>query len=58
MIGPELNHAFVDNNAENLDPAMAALARGLGVTNVELRASEKSVARGPAADRPVPRAAI
>jgi len=45
MIGPELNHAFVDND-ENLDPAMAALARDIGVTNVELRASEKSVARG------------
>ncbi|HWY61103.1 MAG TPA: lytic transglycosylase domain-containing protein [Rhizomicrobium sp.] len=43
--GPELNHAFVDN-AETLDPAMAALARDIGVTNVELRASEKSVARG------------
>jgi soluble lytic murein transglycosylase-like protein len=43
--GPELNHAFVDNE-EALDPAMAALARDLGVTNVELRASEKSVARG------------
>jgi soluble lytic murein transglycosylase-like protein len=43
--GPELNHAFVDNN-ENLDPAMAALARDIGVTNVELRASEKSVAHG------------
>jgi soluble lytic murein transglycosylase-like protein len=43
--GPELNHAFVDN-AETLDPAMAALARAIGITNVELRASEKSVARG------------
>ena len=43
--GPELNHAFVDND-ENLDPAMAALARDIGVTNVELRASEKSVAHG------------
>lgn len=45
FVGPELNHAFVDNN-EQLDPAMAALARDLGVTNVELRASEKSVSRG------------
>ena len=44
-IGPELNHAFVDNNPQ-LDPAMASLARSLGVTNVELRASEKSVAQG------------
>ncbi len=43
--GPELNHAFVDND-ESLDPAMAALAQDIGVTNVELRASEKSVARG------------
>jgi soluble lytic murein transglycosylase-like protein len=43
--GPELNRAFVDND-ENLDPAMAALARDIGITNVELRASEKSVARG------------
>jgi len=44
-IGPELNHAFVDENPA-LDPAMAALARRLGVPNVELRASEKSVAQG------------
>ena len=43
--GPELNHAFVDSNPA-LDPAMAALARDLGVTNVELRASEQSVAHG------------
>ena len=43
--GPELNHAFVDNT-ETLDPAMSALARDIGVTNVELRASEKSVAQG------------
>jgi soluble lytic murein transglycosylase len=45
FIGPELNHAFVDNNAA-LDPAMAGLARAIGVTNVELRASEKSVSQG------------
>jgi soluble lytic murein transglycosylase-like protein len=45
FVGPELNHAFVGND-ETLDPAMAALARDLGVTNVELRASEKSVSRG------------
>ncbi|MEY4708584.1 MAG: hypothetical protein RJB58_2307 [Pseudomonadota bacterium] len=45
FVGPELNRAFVDNN-ERLDPAMAALARGIGVPNVELRASEKSAARG------------
>jgi soluble lytic murein transglycosylase-like protein len=45
FVGPELNHAFVAND-ETLDPAMAALARDLGVTNVELRASEKSVSRG------------
>lgn len=44
-VGPELNRAFVQND-ERLDPAMAALARALGVTNVELRASEKSAARG------------
>jgi soluble lytic murein transglycosylase len=45
FVGPELNRAFVDNS-ERLDPAMAALARAIGVTNVELRASEKSAARG------------
>jgi soluble lytic murein transglycosylase-like protein len=44
-IGPELNRAFVQND-ERLDPAMAALAKTIGVTNVELRASEKSAARG------------
>ena len=44
-VGPELNRAFV-NNDERLDPAMAALAHALGVFNVELRASEKSAARG------------
>ena len=45
LVGPERNRAFVDNN-ERLDPAMSALARGIGVPNVELRASEKSAARG------------
>jgi soluble lytic murein transglycosylase-like protein len=44
-VGTELNRAFV-NNDERLDPAMAALAHVLGVPNVELRASEKSAARG------------
>jgi soluble lytic murein transglycosylase-like protein len=44
-VGTELNRAFVSNN-EALDPAMAALARNLGITNIELRASEASVARG------------
>ncbi|HEU4548130.1 MAG TPA: lytic transglycosylase domain-containing protein [Rhizomicrobium sp.] len=44
-VGPELNRAFV-NNDERLDPAMAALARDIGVPNVELRASEKCAARG------------
>jgi soluble lytic murein transglycosylase-like protein len=44
-VGPELNRAFV-NNDERLDPAMAALAHVLGVPNIELRASEKSAARG------------
>ncbi|HUE63211.1 MAG TPA: transglycosylase SLT domain-containing protein [Rhizomicrobium sp.] len=44
-VGSELNRAFVINN-ERLDPAMAALARGIGVPNVELRASEASAARG------------
>jgi soluble lytic murein transglycosylase-like protein len=45
FVGPELNRAFVENS-EQLDPAMAALARDIGVTNVELRASEKSVSHG------------
>lgn len=44
-VGPELNRAFV-NNDERLDPAMAALARALGVPNVELRASEACAAHG------------
>ena len=44
-VGAELNRAFVNNN-ERLDPAMAALARGIGVPNVELRASEASAAHG------------
>jgi soluble lytic murein transglycosylase-like protein len=44
-VGPELNRAFVNNN-ERLDPAMAALARDIGVPNVELRASEACAARG------------
>lgn len=44
-VGTELNRAFVSNN-EALDPAMAALARALGITNIELRASEASVTRG------------
>jgi len=44
-VGSELNRAFVNNN-ERLDPAMAALARSLGVPNVELRASEASASRG------------
>jgi peptidoglycan lytic transglycosylase len=44
-VGPELNYAFVKNNV-SLDPAMAALARDLGITNIELRASEASVAQG------------
>jgi soluble lytic murein transglycosylase len=43
--GPELNRAFVNNN-ERLDPGMAALARSIGVPNIELRASEASAARG------------
>ena len=45
QVGIELNRAFVFND-EKLDPAMAALARALGVTNIELRASEASVAQG------------
>ncbi|HWU54684.1 MAG TPA: lytic transglycosylase domain-containing protein, partial [Rhizomicrobium sp.] len=45
FVGPELNRAFV-NNDERLDPAMAALARAIGVPNIELRASEASAARG------------
>ncbi|HEX4637717.1 MAG TPA: lytic transglycosylase domain-containing protein [Rhizomicrobium sp.] len=45
FVGPELNRAFV-NNDERLDPGMAALARSIGVPNIELRASEASAARG------------
>ena len=45
FVGPELNRAFVNNN-ERLDPAMSALARAIGVPNVELRASEASASRG------------
>ncbi len=45
LAGPELNRAFVEND-ERLDPAMSALAREIGIPNVELRASEKSVAHG------------
>jgi soluble lytic murein transglycosylase-like protein len=45
FVGPELNRAFV-NNEERLDPGMAALARVIGVPNIELRASEASAARG------------
>jgi soluble lytic murein transglycosylase-like protein len=45
FVGTELNRAFVNNN-ERLDPAMAALARGIGVPNIELRASEASAAQG------------
>jgi soluble lytic murein transglycosylase len=45
FVGTELNRAFVSNN-ERLDPAMVALARGIGVPNVELRASEASAAHG------------
>ena len=44
-IGSELNRAFGDEDPR-YDPAMAALSRSLGVTNIELRASEKSAARG------------
>lgn len=44
-VGRELNRAFV-SNTEQLDPAMAALARDIGATNVELRASEQCAARG------------
>jgi soluble lytic murein transglycosylase len=45
FVGPELNRAFVGND-ERLDPAMAALARAIGVPNIELRASEASASRG------------
>ncbi len=41
FVGSELNRAFVDNS-ERLDPAMAALARAIGVPNVELRASKRA----------------
>jgi soluble lytic murein transglycosylase len=42
----ELNRAFGDAADLKLDAAFAALARILGVPNVELRASETSYARG------------
>jgi soluble lytic murein transglycosylase len=45
FVGPELNRAFVGNNGR-LDMGMSALARAIGVPNVELRASEASAARG------------
>ena len=44
-IGSELNRAFGDEDPR-YDPAMAALSRSLGVTNIELRASEKCAGRG------------
>lgn len=44
-VGAELNRAFGEEDPR-YDPAMVALARTLGVTNVQLRASEKSAARG------------
>ena len=42
----ELNRAFGDNEDSALDPAYAALARIIGSSNLELRASEKSAASG------------
>ena len=42
----ELNHAFGENDNNTLDPAFAALSRIIGVPNLELRASEKSIATG------------
>lgn len=42
----ELNHAFGENENNALDPGYAALSRIIGVPNLELRASEKSIASG------------
>ena len=56
FIGPELNRAFVENS-EQLDPAMAALARHRRHQCRTARQREKR-RPGHAADRPVPGAAI
>jgi soluble lytic murein transglycosylase-like protein len=45
-VNTELNRAFGMSGKLNLDSAYAALARTLGVPNLELRASEVSYARG------------
>jgi soluble lytic murein transglycosylase len=46
FIGPELSRAFGEAADLKLDTAFAALARRIGVPNVELRASETSASRG------------
>jgi soluble lytic murein transglycosylase-like protein len=45
-VNSELNRAFGESASLNLDATFAALARKLGVPNLELRASETSFARG------------
>jgi len=45
-VNSELNRAFGQSAGLNLDAAFAALARQLGVPNLELRASETSFAHG------------
>jgi len=45
-VNTELNRAFGQSASLNLDAAYAALARSLGVPNLELRASETSFAHG------------
>lgn len=45
-VNSEMNRAFGMSGALKLDAAYAALARALGVPNLELRASETSFARG------------
>lgn len=45
-VNTELNRAFGMSGKDNLDAGYAALARALGVPNLELRASETSYARG------------
>jgi soluble lytic murein transglycosylase len=45
-VNTELNRAFGTSGKDNLDTAYAALARSLGVPNLELRASETSYAHG------------
>ncbi len=46
FVNTEINRAFGMSAGLKLDAAFAALARGLGVPNLELRASETSFAKG------------